>query len=73
MKGNPTAEQLATIAVHFIMAGDNQAEALRKANAPYFAACDYLKQFAAMSGDDKAFELDSEKAVGNMVVSRGQT
>ena len=62
MKGKPTAEQLAAIAVQFITAGDDQAEALRKANALYFAARDYSEQFAAMSADDKAIELDPVKA-----------
>jgi hypothetical protein len=59
----PTASELAQIAAQFITSGDDEAEALRKANALYFAARNYLKQFAAMSADDKAIELDAEKAL----------
>jgi len=66
MDKKPTADQLAAIAVQFITAGDDQAEALRKANALYFAARDYLKEFVAMSADKQAIELDAEKALQEM-------
>ena len=62
----PTATELAAIAAQFITSGDNEAEALRKANALYFAARSYLKEFAAMSADDKAIELDAKKALLEM-------
>jgi hypothetical protein len=62
---------LALIAAQFMVAGDDetealrkagmlQEEALRKANALYNAACEYAKRFASLSADDQAIELDPE-------------
>jgi hypothetical protein len=62
----PTASELAAIAAQFITSGDDEAEALRKANALYFVARSYLKEFAARSPDAKAIELNSEKALLKM-------
>jgi hypothetical protein len=56
-------ETLALIAAQFVAAGDDQSEALRKANALYLAASEYAKQFAATSVEEKAFEMDAEKAL----------
>jgi hypothetical protein len=68
----PDPETLAVIAAQFMTAGDDetealrkadmlQQEALRKANALYNAACEYAKHFASLSADDQAIELDPEK------------
>ncbi len=46
-----------------MMTGDDETEALRKANVLYNAACEYAKRFASLSLDDQAFELYPEKAL----------
>jgi hypothetical protein len=63
MSSKPTADQLAAIAAQFIIAGDDQAEALTKANRLYFAAVDYLNHFTAMSAAERAMEIDPRKAL----------
>jgi hypothetical protein len=68
MKTAPTpeacdAKTLAVIAAQFIARGDDEQEALRKANALYFKASEYAKRFASLSAEEKAFEVDPETAL----------
>jgi hypothetical protein len=53
---------LAVIAAQLITPGGDEAETLRKANALYIAACAYAKRFASLSSDEKALEVDPDKA-----------
>jgi hypothetical protein len=57
------AKTLAVIAAQFIGRGDDEQEALRKANALYLKASAYAKHFASMSADEKAIEAFPEEAL----------
>lgn len=57
------AKTLAVIAMQFIAHGDDEQEALRKANALYLKASAYTKRFASMSADEKAIEAFPEEAL----------
>jgi hypothetical protein len=60
--GDCDAKTLAVIAAHFIACGDDEEEALRKANALYLKATAYAKQFASLAPDEKEFEASPEEA-----------
>jgi hypothetical protein len=57
------AKTLAVIAARFVAGGDDEQEALRKANALYLKATAYAKRFASLSADEKAFEVDPDRAL----------
>jgi hypothetical protein len=59
---NCDAQTLAVIAAQFIACGDNEEEALRKANALYLKATAYAKKFASLSPSEKEFEASPEEA-----------
>jgi hypothetical protein len=61
MTGDP--KTLAVIAAQFIATGDNEEEALRKANALYLKATAYAKKFASLSPDEQAIEVEDETAL----------
>jgi hypothetical protein len=60
---NCDAKTLALIAAHFIARGDDEEEALQKANALYLKATAYAKKFASLEADEKEFEAFSDEAV----------
>jgi hypothetical protein len=60
---NCDAETLAVIAVQFIALGDDEDEALRKANALYLKATAYAKKFASLSPDEKEIEAVPDEAM----------
>jgi hypothetical protein len=59
---NCDAQTLAVIAAQFIACGDNEEEALRKANALYLKATAYAKNLASLSPSEKEFEAFPEEA-----------
>jgi hypothetical protein len=59
---NCDPKTLAVIALHFIAGGDDEEEALRKANALYLKATAYMKKFASLSQEEKEFEAFPEEA-----------
>jgi hypothetical protein len=60
---NCDAKTLAVIAAQFIARGDDEEEALRKANALYLKATAYTKEFASLPSDQKEFEAFPEEAL----------
>jgi hypothetical protein len=60
---NCDAKTLAVIAAQFIAKGDDEEEALRKANALYLKATAYAKKFASLSPSDKEIEASPEEAL----------
>ena len=59
---NCDAKTLAVIAAQFIALGDDEKEALRKANALYLKATVYAKRFASLKPDKKKLEAFPEEA-----------
>ena len=57
------AKTLAVIAAQFLALGDDEEEALQKANALYLKATAYAKKCASLSPDEKQFGALSEEAV----------
>jgi hypothetical protein len=60
---NCDAKTLAVIAAQFIALGDDEEEALRKANVLYLKATAYAKKFASLSLSDKEIEAFPEEAL----------
>jgi hypothetical protein len=59
---NCDAQTLAVIAAHFVALGDDEEQALQKANALYLKATAYAKEFASLSPSEKEFEAFPEEA-----------
>jgi len=60
---------LAVIAAQFIARGDDEQEALRKANVLFLKASAYAKWFASLPPAEKAFEVDPERALSEAAES----
>ena len=59
----PDAKTLAVIAAQFIARGDDELEALRKANALYLMASVYTEEFASLPVNEQEIEAFPEEAL----------